>query len=195
MGARTLRWSLLFALLAYGCFGSTCSGGGSAGGGGGCGDDEAEAANPCARPYTGASLDGEWELHAKGTRTDCRERRFEGELEIDTTVPLKIAAEAQATFRDAGWPLAGNVSDAFVLRIERADFELSGDDLPRPITFSGVVRGSCVELTLTEQLPDGDSLHYELSGALDAVGRISGNFTGQGPEQCRSEGRFSARIR
>ena len=186
MRARAPFW--LLALTAAGCFG------GFGGSGGGCADRE-EPEDVCNRRFTGASLDGEWELHAHGRRTGCNDRRLEGRLEIETTVPLDVEAEAQATFGNAGGPEVDNESDAFVQRIERADFELRGEKLPRKVSLTGVVLGSCVMLTLTEPLADGDTLRYELNGAVDDIGEVSGSFTGTGPEQCQSQGTFTARIR
>ena len=181
MSLRHPLTSLLWLVLGLGCFGDCYSGGGS----GGC-NDEPLPESRCNRPYTGASLDGEWALHATGRRENCRDRRLEGALEIDTSVPLEIEARAQETFGDAGGPEVDNESDAFVQRIERAGFELGGDALPRKVTFSGEVRGSCVSFTLVEPLPNGDELRYQLNGALDDVGEV---------ERCSSSGSFTARIR
>jgi hypothetical protein len=181
---------LVLMLIASGCLGGWGSGDDS----GGCGDDDAEE-GPCDHPYTGASLDGDWQLHATGKRYACDDRRLEGQLAIDTSVPLVIEASAQPTFRDAGGPMTDNESDAFIQRIERADFELSGDELPRKVGFAGQVRGSCVSFTLSEQLPTGDMLHYELDGEIEGAGEIHGTFTGTGPEQCVSSGSFTATVR
>lgn len=180
----------LWLLLGYGCFGW----GSGDSSDGGCGGDDAEVVDVCGQPYTGASLDGRWELHATGTRTDCSERRLEGKLEIDTTLPLNVDAEAQETIGDRPSPMPESEADAFVQRIERADFELSAEELPRSVTFSGAVRGSCVQLTLTERLPNGDTLRYELDGHIDYRGRLSGTFIGTGPEQCQSDGTFTATV-
>lgn len=117
---------LMLVLIASGCLG--CWGDGD--------DDD----GPCDNPYTGASLDGAWELHGSGKRAGCEDRRLEGKLELDTTAPLVIEAAAQPTFRDAGGPITDNESDAFIQRIERADYELSGDELPHKVTFAGQSR-------------------------------------------------------
>lgn len=172
---------LMLVLIASGCLG--CWGDGD--------DDD----GPCDNPYTGASLDGAWELHGSGKRAGCEDRRLEGKLELDTTAPLVIEAAAQPTFRDAGGPITDNESDAFIQRIERADYELSGDELPHKVTFAGQVQGSCVSFTLSEQLPTGDTLNYVLDGEIEDVGEIHGSFTGTGPEQCTSSGSFTATVR
>jgi len=175
---------LLCGSLGFGCF---------SGIGGGC-EDGPELPD-CNQPYTGASLDGQWRISAHGKRFACTDRRLEGSLDIDTSVPLSIASDATPTSGPATGPEPDNESDAFVQRIERADFVLSGDKLPRPVSLTGQVRGSCVVLTLTEELPDDDKLEYHLDGYIDAKGSIHGSFTGEGPELCLSSGSFSARVR
>lgn len=192
IGATRTRRPLFLLMLVL--IASGCLGGWGDNSGGGCGDGDDDD-GPCNRPYTGASLDGEWQLHAKGKRVGCDDRRLEGSLELDTTVPLVIEAAAQPTFRDAGGPPTDNESDAFVQRIERADFELGSDQLPNKVSFAGQVQGSCVSFTISEKLPTGDTLRYDLDGELSDVGEIQGSFTGTGPEQCVSSGSFTATVR
>ena len=129
---------------------------------------------------TGASLDGEWEISAHGERRDCLDRRLEGKLQIATTVPLAVDANAMSTSTPATGPEPEGENDAFVQRIERADFELGGEELPDPVTLRGVVRGSCVRLTLIEELGNGDQLQYVLDGFIDGVGVVHGTFSGWG---------------
>ena len=79
--------------------------------------------------------------------------------------------------------------------IERADFELGGEELPEPVALRGAVQGSCVQLVLTEQLGNGDQLQYMLNGFIDGVGVVHGKFSGRGPERCTSMGEFTAQVR
>jgi hypothetical protein len=183
MRRRVARLGWMTMVLAAGCFG----------GFGGCEDDP--PVPDCHRPHTGASLDGEWRIEGNGKRSGCRDRRLVGDLRIETTLPLAIDARAEPASGPATGPEPRNEPDAFVQRIRRADFALGGEELPSGVRFEGTVHGSCVELVIEEDLPRGDLLRYELSGHIGSGGRVTGSFTGRGPESCITNGSFTATVR
>lgn len=160
-----------------------------------CGDDETVESRSCDEPFTGAQLEGQWHIEADGRRLGCSNRDFEGDLEVRTAFPIEVIAEAQATSSPATGPDVDNPPDAFVARIERADFELDESrDAPDEVSVTGLVTGSCFRFTIVEQLDDGDSLRYEFDGWLTSRGRARGEFWGQGPEDCEVEGTFELNI-
>jgi hypothetical protein len=149
----------------------------------------------CDMANVGEVLSGTWSLHATGERTGCRDRRLEGDLELELAVPLDVTATAVAT---PGRPLAEepeNEADAFVERIRRADFEVQADDMPSELELSGSTVGSCATLVLTERLPNGDRLKYALDGYIVSSTEVVGSFRGEGPENCRVRGSFELTIR
>jgi hypothetical protein len=102
---------------------------------------------------------------------------------------------AEATPGVASGPDAGvTEADAFLQRIERADYLLSAGSLPSTVAFNGRTAGSCVNFTLSEELEGGDRLIYFFEGSFDGPDRIRGEFTGEGPENCDTEGRFTVRL-
>jgi len=58
---------------------------------------EASEGHTCDMAHVGEVLSGTWRLHATGERTGCKERRLEGDLELDLSIPLDVTAMAVAT--------------------------------------------------------------------------------------------------
>lgn len=158
-----------------------------------CNEDLSEP-HTCDMADVGEVLSGTWSLRATGERTGCRNRRLEGDLELELAVPLDVTATAVATDRPTNEE-PENEADAFVERIRRADFQLEADDMPRELELSGSTVGSCATLTLTERLPNGDSLNYMFDGYIVSPTEVVGSLRGEGPEDCRVRGSFELTIR
>lgn len=158
-----------------------------------CGDHESPA--DCDQPESGAALQGTWLLTAHGSRSGCKDRRLEGALEIETAVPFHVVSDAQPTQGEATGPQPDDETDAFVARIERANFTLEpGEHVPQALRVSGHVTGSCVFFELEETLADGDRLSYRFTGTISSRSVARGQFEGRGPESCTSRGDFVLRI-
>lgn len=148
----------------------------------------------CDMTHVGEALSGTWRLHADGTRAGCDDRRLEGELEIDLSIPLEVTAMAVATSGTPNGEEPEHEADAFVDRIRRADFELNADDMPDELEVSGSTVGSCATIALTERLPGGDRLSYTLSGYIVSSRRVVGTLRGEGPERCHVNGSFELTV-
>ena len=149
----------------------------------------------CDYAESGDLAEGYWHLEAEGRRSGCSKRRLNGHLTIDASQSVGVHAMAQATNGSASGPDAGvSEADAFLQRIERADFLLSAGSLPSALAFNGRTAGSCVVFTLSEELEGGDRLLYFFEGAFDGPDRIRGDFTGEGPEDCDTEGTFTVHL-
>jgi hypothetical protein len=148
----------------------------------------------CDLTDTGQALSGEWHLEATGKRTDCDDRRLEGEIEIDLAIPLGVRAMAQPTTRPSGEEVE-NEADAFVERIKRADYVLEAEDMPEDLELVfGSTIGSCVSFTLVERLPGNDSLRYSFDGYIVSSYRVVGTLEGSGPESCKVHGDFELTV-
>jgi hypothetical protein len=190
MRARTDARALLVAasaalvISAAGCFGS---------------DDDADEAplhTRCDLPHTGLELAGDWTLTAHGTRRRCEDKDFEGSVELETSMPIEVASEPQAVDGPSVEPTPDAIADAFVQRIERAEYVVGlADGAPSGLSLAGGTVGSCVSVTLAEELGGGDTLIYELDGAITEADFVEGDFTGEGPAGCRVEGTFELLIR
>jgi hypothetical protein len=187
------RWNasalLVPALLLVLPLGSACMG-----------DDEEEDERPlhtrCDLAHAGDELSGEWSLTAEGKRRRCEDADFEGELSIETSEPIEVVSQPQAGGGDGAEPTPDAIADAFVERIERAEHVLSlGTGAPDGLSLAGGTVGSCMSVTLTEELPGGDALVYELDGAITDRGFAEGDFSGEGPAGCIVEGTFELVIR
>lgn len=154
----------------------------------GC-DDTRHIDVVCDKAQLGSEIAGVWKLEATGERKGCDNRRYEGDLELKNTVGIVVTArEIEAT------PPA-SPADAFVERIvRRSEFTLDTRSAPSELTFTGSTEGSCVDAELTELLPNGDELAYELHGMIVHAGFIEGTFTGHGPEACETSGSFSVDV-
>ncbi len=167
----------------------------------GCPDDEPEEVIPtCDDRFTGRALEGDWTLTGNGQRSACDSRRLDGALKLSTTMPISVEAAAQATTGPASGPEPSNDADAFVNRIERADYLLTlsdaaDDDVADAITLQGGVNGSCVSFDLTEDLPGGDEIEYHFDGFIVGSNRAEGDFFGTGPGDCEVEGTFELMVR
>jgi hypothetical protein len=168
---------------------------------GGCMDEEGEPAEPsCNDRYTGRALDGDWSLSGSGVRRDCHSRRLEGDLTLRTAMAIAVEATAQATSGAPTGPEPSSEADAFVSRIERADYLLTLDDsasdeVQDKLTLQGGVNGSCVSFDLTEELPGGDQIEYHFDGFIVGSSSARGEFWGDGPEECEVEGQFELTVR
>jgi hypothetical protein len=149
----------------------------------------------CDMANVGEVLSGTWSLHATGERTGCRNRRLDGDLELDLAVPLDVTATAVATPGRPSNEEPENEADAFVERIRRADFQVEADDMPGELELSGSTVGSCATLVLTERLSNGDSLNYSLDGYIVGPNEVVGTLRGEGPEECLVRGSFELTIR
>jgi hypothetical protein len=165
----------------------------------GCnGDDEDEVPlhTRCDLNHAGDELVGEWTLTATGHRRRCQDLDYEGELVIETAMPIEVASEPQADEGAASDPTPDAIADAFVRRVERAEFVLSlGPGAPSTLELAGGTVGSCVSFTLTEQLGGDDALVYEFDGAITDDDFVEGDFTGEGPEGCDVDGTFELLVR
>lgn len=160
-----------------------------------CEPDDSGFEVSCDYTESGDLAEGYWHLEAEGTRSGCSKRRLNGHLTIEASQSVAVHAMAQATGGNASGPDAGvTEADAFVQRIERADYLLSAGSLPSALAFNGRTAGSCVVFTVSEELEGGDRLLYFFEGAFDGPDRIRGEFTGEGPEDCNSEGSFTVRL-
>jgi len=148
----------------------------------------------CDMAHVGEVLSGTWRLHADGERTGCKNRRLEGDLELDLSLPLDVTAMAVATSGDPTGEEPEHEADAFVERIRRADFELNADDMPDELDLGGSTVGSCATIVLTERLPGGDRLSYTLDGYIISSSKVVGTLIGEGPETCRVHGSFELSI-
>lgn len=162
----------------------------------GCLDDPDDGVGRrCDLSVNGNDLEGRWTLHASGQRLDCDDRRLEGDLTLQTSMPVRVSAQAQATTNAPTADEAEFEADAFVDRIERADFLIEGEDPEGDgVRVRGSATGSCFLVHIEEELPDGDTLRYDLDGYITSRGTARGDFTGRGPEDCRTEGTFRLQI-
>jgi len=161
----------------------------------GCEDAPEQRTLSCNLPQTGRQLAGAWNLTARGRRFGCDDRRLEGDLHIELSMPLEVTAEPQPTTGPGTGPETDSEADAFVLRIMRADYLLDlGADAPSEVTLEGGTVGSCVSFTLQEQLPKKDALVYDFDGYITDRGLAQGDFSGSGPEACQVEGTFHLEI-
>ena len=158
--------------------------------------DERPLRTQCDLPGTGSELRGQWTLHAVGKRHGCEDRGYQGELVIETSMPIEVTAEPQASTGPATRPTPDSIADAFVERIERAQYLLGlGDNAPAELALTGGTVGSCVSFTLTELLPDGDALVYDFDGAITDHGHAEGDLQGEGPAGCLVDGTFELEVR
>lgn len=148
----------------------------------------------CDMAHVGEVLSGTWRLHAEGKRVGCDDRRLEGDLELELSIPLDVTAMAVETSGEPTGEEPEHEADAFVDRIRRADFELNADEMPDELELGGSTAGSCATIVLTERLPGGDRLSYTLNGYIVSSGKVVGTLTGQGPERCRVSGSFDLTI-
>jgi hypothetical protein len=166
-----------------------------------CMDDEGVPAAPsCDDRFTGRALEGDWTLSGDGVRRECESRRLEGDLTLRTAMPIAVEATAQATSGAPTGPEPRSESDAFVSRIERADYLLTiddtaSDDVQDKVTLQGGVNGSCVSFDLTEELSGGDQIEYHFDGFITGSSFARGEFWGEGPEDCEVEGQFELVVR
>jgi hypothetical protein len=165
----------------------------------GCDDDDDDDEQPlhtrCDLTHDGSELQGEWTLIAHGKRRRCEDRTYEGDVVIETETPIDVVSEAQATSGLGTAPTPDAIADAFVQRIERAEFVLGlSSGAPDELRVSGGTVGSCMSATLSEDLRD-DLVVFELDGAITEPGYAEGDFTGEGPAGCRVEGTFELLIR
>jgi hypothetical protein len=169
-------------------------------GGAGCAGDDDDGEAPlhtrCDLAHDGRELAGEWTLTARGTRSRCESRAFEGDLVLETSMPIDVAVDPQSSDGTDSAPTPDAIADAFVQRIERAEFVLGlAAGAPAELSFSGGTVGSCMSATLVEDLGGDDALLYELDGAITDEGYAEGDFTGEGPAGCRVDGTFELIIR
>lgn len=66
-------------------------------------------------------------------------------------------------------------------------------------SVAGTVAGNCITARVTDIDDAGNTATYDLSGLAHTQGgtvvvRITGSFTGQGPEGCSSEGEFQIDV-
>jgi hypothetical protein len=158
--------------------------------------DESGWEPSCDYQESGDLAEGYWQLEATGTRSGCANRRFNGALRIEASRSVAVHAMAEETSGPVTGPDAGvSEADAFIRRIERADYRLSASALPSALVFDeGATAGSCVSFRLTETLEDGDRLRYVFDGSFDGPDRIRGTFTGDGPGACDTQGTFTVRL-
>ena len=167
-----------------------------------CMDDaDGENESPtCDMRYTGRQLEGDWTLSGSGQRHSCSSRRLDGDLRLRTEMPIAVASAPQPTSGGSSGPAPANEADAFVARIERADYLISLDDdaadeVTGRVTLQGGTNGSCVSFDLTEELPGGDEVVYHFDGFIVGSSTVRGEFWGDGPGECEVEGEFELSVR
>jgi hypothetical protein len=148
----------------------------------------------CDMHDVGEVLSGTWTLRGQGRRTGCKDRRLDGDLELELSVPLDVTAMVVPTVGRPTGEEPEHEADAFVERIRRADFQVTADDMPDELELSGLTIGSCATLVLTEQLAGGDELNYVLDGYIVSSREVVGDLRGDGPESCRVSGTFELTI-
>lgn len=165
----------------------------------GCGsddEDEAPLHTRCDLSHAGDELAGEWTLTAHGSRRRCQDRDLEGSLTIETSMPIEVVSERQASDASSTTPTPDTIADAFVTRVERAEYVLSlAAGAPDGLTLAGGTVGSCVSFRLVEELRGGDALVYAFDGAITEDDFVEGDFSGEGPAGCNVEGSFELLIR
>ncbi len=160
------------------------------------GDDTAEPELTCDLANTGRVLDGEWHITGQGRREGCEDRRLEGDLTLENPRPIEVRARPEATLGPATGPEVEYAADAFVVRIQRADYvlELEGGE-GGVVELQGGAVGSCVSFSLDEELGRGDRLTYRFDGYITGSRTVSGDFWGEGPESCEVTGTFELEVR
>ena len=154
----------------------------------GC-DDQRKIDLNCDAEQLGSDVTGSWRLEGTGKRRGCTDRRYEGDLEISTTVAIVVTAQ------EIDAALSEDPADALVQRIvRRSQFSLMAESGPSDFHFDGSTDGSCVSFEMVEDLDEGGQLFYELEGTITSDGDIEGNFSGTGPEDCDVEGTFTVDI-
>jgi hypothetical protein len=160
------------------------------------GDDTGEPALTCDLANTGRALEGDWSLTGRGRREGCSDRRLEGDLTLENPRAFGVRARPEPTQGPATGPEVDFEADAFVVRIQRADYvlELEGGD-DGVLGLQGGAVGSCVSFSLSEELEDGDRLRYRFDGYITDNHTVSGDFWGEGPESCEVTGTFQLEVR
>ena len=159
-------------------------------------DDTLEPVLSCDLENTGRVLDGEWSLTGQGRREGCEDRRLEGDLTLENPRPIAVRARPEATMGPLTGPEVDFDADAFVVRIQRADYVLSlegGED--GVLELQGGAVGSCVSFSLVEELDRGDELRYRFDGYITGTHTVSGDFWGERPEDCEVTGTFDLQVR
>ena len=160
-----------------------------------CLGDDGREPYTCDMHDVGEVLSGTWTLRGEGRRTNCDDRRLDGDLELELAVPLDVTAMVVPTVGRPTGEEPEHEADAFVERIRRADFQVTADDMPDELELSGLTIGSCATLVLTEQLAGGDELNYVLDGYIVSSREVVGDLRGDGPGSCRVTGTFELTIR
>jgi hypothetical protein len=113
-----------------------------------------------------APVGGRWTLSGTGSRSSCEEETLN--------------------------------ADSFTLSSGELDVKQDGASLSlgrqlEGFTLTGTVRGACVEFQTVES-SGGGSISYRWEGKVQSDGSLYGNFTGDGPSACTSQGTFSAAV-
>jgi hypothetical protein len=124
----------------------------------------------CNKGFSPPDLSGTWVLRGVGTREGCSDDLFNGSFELGPSIPLSISHAENGSI----WDLA--------LEQTIKDF-----------TFSGYTEGDCVTINTNERTERGD-VSFQFSGTIENSRRISGDFTGRGPSNCRLSGTFTFDI-
>jgi len=139
------------------------------------------------------TLEGEWQLTAKGKRFDCDGARQEGTVDLEVP-PFVVIVRPEPT---EGPPVieTGDEADAFVERVRKADLVLTAN-IDDDVEFEGQGAVDCgVSFTLTETLSSGETLSYDFDGFVRDDNEATGTFTGSGPGKCKVSGEFSLERR
>ena len=155
----------------------------------GCGAASKEASSQ-ADAYSAETLEGEWNVTAKGKRFDCNGARDEGDIDV-TVKPFRVyASPGTAAPSDGGTEVEpGRESEAFVQRIRASQVLLTaniGDD----VEFEG---GGDTMGAVYFSIREPGTIAYDFDGEVQDVDRATGTFTGTGPGACKSSGTFTLR--
>lgn len=121
---------------------------------------------------------GAWSLEFSGTRESCRDPGLNGSFRLVGALPLSLAET----------PVEGPPNEAVI------SGEVDGTPAGTRVDVEGSMRGRCMELRLTERSAEGTSNRstlYTFDGVVGEGGYVTGRFTGEGPESCRTRGSFT----
>jgi hypothetical protein len=113
-------------------------------------------------------VQGTWRLHGSGKRSGCSDPALNTEDVELGSIPFRV--------HQAG----------YALTVEPAS-------VTTPFDFDGTVGARCVRFHTVE--PSGTSeIHYDFPGEFVGTRSIEGEYSGDGPGSCRSEGSFTLSV-
>ena len=115
-----------------------------------------------------ADVSGEWSLVGNGNMQGCRDAEYNADKLTLHEISFRVTQGDDATLS--------------------ADLPTQND-----FTFTGNVMGEKVVFK-TRETVEGETIEIEFTGRAKTSGVIRGDFEGDGPYACKSEGRFVVEI-